>query len=169
MFKNVFNEFRATQQELSEKLKGNQHKLDMDKDGDIDSTDFKHMRKKKKKKDDEGEIEMNSKLSNTPSNEQKESRIRSALKSVFEKKDNHNPNKDKAEKPEDALKGQGAKDMVNQPKEINNDDEKGHEDASKVGRVTKPAKARNAGDQVRSGDQKVVNAIAAAYKAMKNG
>jgi len=35
------------------KLTGNQHKLDMDKDGDIDGDDFKHMRNKKKTNEDE--------------------------------------------------------------------------------------------------------------------
>lgn len=35
------------------KLTGNQHKLDMDKDGDIDGDDFKQMRKKKKTNEDE--------------------------------------------------------------------------------------------------------------------
>jgi len=35
------------------KLTGNQHKLDMDKDGDIDGDDFKQMRNKKKTNEDE--------------------------------------------------------------------------------------------------------------------
>lgn len=42
------------------KLTGNQHKLDMDKDGDIDGDDFKHMRNKKKANEEE-EIVMNPK------------------------------------------------------------------------------------------------------------
>ena len=48
----------------------------------------------------------------------------------------------------------GAMDMVNQPKEINNDDEKGHEDASKAGRVGPSAKARPADNM--KGDKKVI-------------
>lgn len=48
----------------------------------------------------------------------------------------------------------GAMDMVNQPKEINNDDEKGHDDASKAGRVGPTAKARQ-GDNMK-GDKKVI-------------
>ena len=40
-------------QVLEKSLKGNQHKLDMDKDGDIDAKDFAHMRKKKKAMDEE--------------------------------------------------------------------------------------------------------------------
>jgi hypothetical protein len=42
----------------------------------------------------------------------KESRIRSALKSILERKENHSPNQDKAEKIGDNIKGQGAKDMM---------------------------------------------------------
>lgn len=43
-------------QVLDEALKGNQHKLDMDKDGDVDAKDFAHMRKKKANENDEVEI-----------------------------------------------------------------------------------------------------------------
>ena len=45
-----------------EKLKGDQHELDTDKDGDIDAKDFDDLRtknRKKKKDKDEGDIEMN--------------------------------------------------------------------------------------------------------------
>jgi len=48
----------------------------------------------------------------------------------------------------------GAMDMVNQPKKINNDDEKGHDDVSKAGRVGPSAKARP-GDNMK-GDKKVI-------------
>ena len=51
----IKNIARAWQQ-VQEKLKGNQHKLDMDKDGDIDATDFKHMRKKKANENDAAEM-----------------------------------------------------------------------------------------------------------------
>jgi hypothetical protein len=72
----------------------------------------------KKKKDakgggKEGDVEMNPKMdSEKKMPEQKESKIRSALKSVLERKENHSPNQDKAEKIGDNLKGQGAKDMM---------------------------------------------------------
>ena len=68
---------------------------------------------------------------------------------------------------DDKLKGKGAKDMVNQPKEVDDTEEKGHDDASKAGKVTKPAKPRNGGDQVRSGDQTIVNKVVDALKGMK--
>lgn len=50
------------------KLTGNQHKLDMDKDGDIDATDFKHMRNKKKANEEE-EVVMNPKKDKKDSKE----------------------------------------------------------------------------------------------------
>lgn len=40
-------------QQVQEKLKGDQHKLDHDKDGDIDGDDFAKMRKKKKNMDED--------------------------------------------------------------------------------------------------------------------
>ena len=121
---------------------------------------------RKASKDKEGDVSTNASLDKGAASEQKESAIRSKLISVLEKKEK-NPNASKAEKPEDALKGKGAKDMVDQPKDIDDTEEKGHIDAVKAAGVTKPAQARNGGDAVRSGDQKVVNAIAAAYKSMK--
>ena len=61
----------------------------------------------------EGDVIMNPKMDTEKKTEQKESRIRSALKSVLsEKKENHSPNKDKAEKMSDMIKGKGAEDMM---------------------------------------------------------
>ena len=52
-------------EDLDEALKGDQHKLDHDKDGDIDAKDFAALRnKKKKKKGKEDTAEMNPKLDN---------------------------------------------------------------------------------------------------------
>ena len=167
---------------------------DIDNDGDVDSSDkFLHKRrkavskaigededemnddekengngkengddkKKAKKKNGNGEkdeVEMNPKM---------ESRIRKSLKSVLEA--NQSPNKDKAEKPEDALKGKGAKDMMAPAKnpEVDDTEEKGHDDASKAGKVTKAAGARGGRDNVRSGDQKVVAPGTAMKKTME--
>ncbi len=52
MSKEIEN-IRAAYQEVQEKLKGGQHKLDHDGDGDIDGKDFAMLRNKKKKKTDE--------------------------------------------------------------------------------------------------------------------
>jgi len=155
---------------LKKKFKNRKDK-DIDNDGDVDSSDeYLHNRrktvskkvdenddeeengnddngkKKMKKKGEKDDVEMNPKM---------ESRIRQSLRDVLEA--NNNPNKDKAEKPEDALKGKGAKDMMEPAKkpEVDDTEEKGHDDASKAGKVTKPAKGRNGSDNVRTGDQKV--------------
>jgi len=79
-----------------------------------------------------------------------------------------NPNKAKAEKPEDKLSGKGAKDMMDQPIEKDDTVEKGHDDASKAGKVTKAAGGRNSGDAVRSGDQGVRNPLKKTMEAYKN-
>jgi len=94
----------------------------------------------------------------------KGSNIREKLLAVLENKQTKGATP--PETMDDKLKGKGAKDMVNQPKEIE-DVAKGHDDVSKAGKVTKPAKARNGGDQVRSGDQGIVNKVVDALKGMK--
>lgn len=60
----------------------------------------------------EGDITMNPNMDSEKKTEQKESKIRSALKSILERKEKHSPNQDKAEKMSDMIKGQGAKDMM---------------------------------------------------------
>ena len=95
----------------------------------------------------------------------KESNIREKLLAVLENKQTKGATP--PETMDDKLKGKGAKDMVNQPKEVDDTEAKGHDDASKAGKVTKPAKPRNGGDQVRSGDQSVVNKVVDALKGMK--
>ena len=95
--------------------------------------------------------------------------VRDKLMSIWEKAGDHTKGATKPETMDDKLKGKGAKDMANQPKEIDNTDEKGHDDAAKAGRTGPKAKARNSGDNTASGDRNIVNKIAAAYKGMKNG
>ena len=159
---------------LKKKFKDRKDK-DIDNDGDVDSSDkYLHKRRKavskamKKGKDKEGDVEMNPKLdkgSKENSMEQKESTIREKLLAVLENKQTKGATK--PETMDDQLKGKGAKDMVNQPKEVDDSVTKGHDDASKAGKVTKPAKGRNGGDQVRSGDQNIVNKVVDALKGMK--
>lgn len=60
----------------------------------------------------EGDVEMNPKMDSEKKESVKESRIRSALKSILAEKENHSPNQDKAEKIKDARKGKGAEDMM---------------------------------------------------------
>jgi hypothetical protein len=71
----IKNMARALQQVQEKKLSGNQHKLDMDKDGDIDAKDFAHMRKKKKSGKEE--VTMNAKVDSEKgaTEEQKEAKL----------------------------------------------------------------------------------------------
>ena len=112
----------------------------------------------------------NGMLGNTLSSIEEKASIRDRLTSILgeDAAKNRNPNAAKAEKPEDALKGKGAKDMMEPAKnpEVDDTEEKGHDDASKAGKVTKPAAGRNSGDAVRSGDQKI-QGVVAAYQKMK--
>lgn len=105
----------------------------------------------------------NGMLGNTLSSIEEKASIRDRLTSVLgeDAAKNRNPNAAKAEKPEDALSGKGAKDMMEPAKnpEVDDTEEKGHDDASKAGKVTKAAGGRNSGDAVRSGDQGIRNPI----------
>lgn len=142
---------------------------DIDNDGDVDGSDeYLHKKRKaiSKSKDKEGDVKANPKMDDEMGkSEQKESRIRAALKAVLSEK-KQTAGATPPETMDDKLKGKGAKDMVNQPVEKDDTEEKGHDDASKAGRVTKPASARNGGDNVRSGDQKIVNKVKEAYASM---
>ncbi len=59
----ITDNLRAAYQEVQEKLKGDQHKLDHDGDGDIDGKDFAMLRAKKKKKEKVDEAENVNELS----------------------------------------------------------------------------------------------------------
>merc|ERR1711871_726583 len=119
----------VNKKELKGKHKDRKDK-DIDNDGDVDSTDkYLHKRRKaiskamKKGKDKEGDVEMNPKLEkgSNAATEQKESlTIREKLLSVLSEGDRakHYKGATKPETMDDKLKGQGAKDMVNQPKEV---------------------------------------------------
>mgnify|MGYP001245001808 CR=1 FL=1 len=156
--------------ELKGKHKDRKDK-DIDNDGDVDSSDrFLHKKRKAiskaMKKDKEGEVEMNPKMDKGNKAEQKESRIRTALKSVLSER-SQTAGATKPETMDDKVKGKGAKDMMNEPKETDDTVTKGHDDVSKAGKVTKAAGQRNGGDQVRSGDQNIVNSVVKALKGMK--
>ena len=141
----IKNMARALQQ-VQEKLTGNQHKLDMDKDGDIDAKDFKHMRKKKKSEKEE--ITMNSKVEvdkTSSTEEQKESTGWKIYNRILEKRDAHYKGATKPETMDDKLKGDGAKKMKSDYDGNTTDpdfEEKGHDDATKAGQAGPSKKAR---------------------------
>ena len=111
--------------------------------------------------DKEGDVEMNPKMKKEG---MKESRIRSALKSVLsEKKDDHTKNATKAETMDDKLSGKGAKDMMAGAKAEIAKGPDAHLDEPAIDKKnfegqTKSipaAKARNAGDNIGSGESKI--------------
>ena len=110
----------------------------------------------------------NGMLGSTLSSIEEKASIRMRLTSFLNEK--NNPNAAKAEKPEDALSGKGAKDMMAPAKnpEVDDTEEKGHDDASKAGKVTKAAGGRSSGDAVRSGDQGVRNPLKKTMEAYEN-
>lgn len=148
---------------------------DIDNDGDVDDSDkFLHKRRKaigKSMKDEpKGEKDETAKMS-----PKKESTIRSRLLSIWEDAAGANRKKDQnRDKGGDATSGSAKKMKDGHP--INGDrdnitdyDEKGHDDATKAGRVVKAkAKARNSGDATNSGDQNVINKVKEAYASMYN-
>jgi len=156
----IKNMARALQQVQEKKLTGNQHKLDMDKDGDIDAKDFAHMRKKKKT--DKEEVTMNAKVDadkGAATEEQKEDTNWPVYKKIMEKRDMHTKGATEPEKI-DSKDSPGGKKMrqdiaVDASGKLSNYDDLGHDDADKAGRVTKTAPGRN-GDN-KAGDKTVVN------------
>ena len=138
---------------------------DIDNDGDVDKSDkYLHNRRKTIKKAIKGKnndeiATMNPKVSSKPNSEQKESTFRDKLLSVLEKKDDHTKGAMDAQKPGDTYSA-GAKQMAADMKVdnpvIDDNEEKGHDDASKAARVTKSA-PKNKTDKSAPGDTKIIN------------
>ena len=116
---NPFNEYRAA---LSEGLKGDQHKLDHDKDGDIDGKDFAALRgKKKKSKDKDENATMNPKVDDKTAKstavEAKEDTEVNEMLGALSKKKVTPAMKDRAEKMQDE-KPKGKKEGYYKDKQI---------------------------------------------------
>ena len=131
---------------------------------------------KKRRKTEKSDVDMNPKLdkgTKDNSMEQKESTIRAKLMAVLEgDRAKHYKGATKPETMDDKLKGKGAKDMVNQPKEVDDTEEKGHIDGVKATRAgPNQAKARSGGDNVKKGDTKIIPSATpvkgAMYKTME--
>ena len=127
----------------------------------VDASKSKKNKAEAKGGDKEGDVEMNPKMKKEG---MKESRIRSALKSVLsEKKDDHTKNATKAETMDDKLSGKGAKDMMAGAKAEIAKGPDAHLDEPAIDKKnfegqTKSipaAKARNAGDNIGSGESKI--------------
>lgn len=152
---------------------------DVDNDGDVDASD-KYLVKRRKAiskatskdkpvvggKDDTAV--MNPKKDDKMAKETKESTIRDKLMSIWETAAQTKGATKPDEQPTDRnASAKKMKDGHGKP-EMDDTEEKGHDDASKAGRaVASQAKARNNGDNTTTGDRNIVNKIAAAYKGMQ--
>ena len=88
------------------------------------------------------------------------SRMREAMMQMYQEAADRADHYKGASKPDgmkDNLKGKGAKDMADQPTEVDDTEEKGHDDVSKAGRAGPTAKARP-NDNMK-GDKAVVNPV----------
>lgn len=122
------------------------------------ASDFKKRRKTGEKSD----VEMNPKLDTAKDKgaamETKESTIRDKLMAVLSEKNDRAKHYKGATKPEGMhdKTSPGGKEMMNQPTEKDDTEEKGHKDAVKAAKTGPKAKARSGGDNTTSGDQKII-------------
>lgn len=117
--------------------------------------------KKRRKTADKTDVNMNPKMDGAKDKsamETKESTIREKLMAVLEgDKAKHYKGATKPETMDDKLSGKGAKDMMNQPQEIDDTEKKGHDDSVKAGRAGPGhSKPRSGGDNTKKGDMKII-------------
>jgi len=149
----------ANKMAKDEALKGDQHKLDHDKDGDIDGKDFAMLRKKKKGEKSEVKPRQEPDTENGKGDaamEKKESTRWPVYARIMEKK-SHTAG---ATAPEemDSKDSPTAKKMKKDHKpEVDDTEAKGHVDAAEAGRKGPSAKARP-NDNMK-GDKNVVNPV----------
>jgi len=175
------NPFRARPKMNTYKVEGVYKDMDTEKGEPSPRSDKKvtadFKKRRKMKKDEKSDVEMNPKMGDSKAEkgapmETKESTIREKLMAVLEgDRAKHYKGATKPETMDDKLKGKGAKDMVNQPKEVDDTEEKGHKDSVKAGKTGPTAKARSGGDNTRNGDQKIIPSATpvkgAMYKTME--
>tara|TARA_R110002167_G_scaffold185762_1_gene386490 strand:- start:11516 stop:12343 length:828 start_codon:yes stop_codon:yes gene_type:complete len=160
------------------KLAGDQHKLDHDKDGDIDAADFKGLRNKgKKDKKSEVEVKPTQKMDTDKSQEETtkestelesletqieetyvgvQSGMRQAMMQMWEKA-SHGKEGAPAEEIDSKDSVTAKKMRADHKPEVNDTEEKGHNDAAAAGRVGPKAAARN-GDNMK-GDKAIINPV----------
>ena len=157
-----------------EALKGDQHKLDHDKDGDIDAADFKKLRNKKKGEKSEVKARQEPDTENGKGDaamEKKESTRWPVYARIMEKQDRgeHYKSATDAEKM-DSKENPGGKKMRKDMKADNPDvddtESKSHQDAADAGRKGPGGKARP-NDNMK-GDKAIVNPVKGAVTSGTN-
>lgn len=143
---------------MNEELKGDQHKLDHDKDGDIDAADFKGLRKKKKDKAEvkpRQETETDKGKGDAPM-EKTESTKWPVYARIMEKK-SHTAGATPPEEMDSKDSPTAKKMKADHKPEVNDTEEKGHQDAADAGRKGPNGQARPNDQQ--KGDKKIVNPV----------
>lgn len=141
----------------NEALKGDQHKLDHDDDGDIDAADFAKLRKKKKGDKAEVKPRQETDTDKGQATAEKTEATRWPVYARIMEKQSHTAG---AAAPEemDSKDSPSAKKMKKDHKpEVNDTEAKGHVDAVEAGRKGPSAKARP-NDNMK-GDKNVVNPV----------
>ena len=150
---------KAPWDKKNEALKGDQHKLDHDKDGDIDAKDFAALRTKKKKDKVEvkprQETETDKGKGDAPM-EKTESTKLPVYSRIMEKK-SHTAGATPPEEMDSKDSPTAKKMKADHKPEVNDTEEKGHVDAAEAGRKGPSAKARP-NDNMK-GDKNVVNPV----------
>ena len=151
--------FEIPKKDANEALKGDQHKLDHDKDGDIDADDFKGLRNKKKK-GDKAEVKPRQepetdKAKDAPM-EKTESTKWPVYARIMEKK-SHTAGATPPEEMDSKDSPTAKKMKADHKPEVNDTEEKGHQDAADAGRKGPNGQARP--NDRKEGDKKVVNPV----------
>lgn len=149
--------FDIPKKDANEDLKGDQHKLDHDKDGDIDAADFKKLRAKKKGEKSEVKPRQETDTDKGQATAEKTEATRWPVYARIMEKATH---KGGGTPPEemDSKDSPSAKKMKKDHKpEVDDTEAKGHVDAAEAGRKGPSAKARP-NDNMK-GDKNVVNPV----------
>jgi len=151
--------FEIPKKDANEALKGDQHKLDHDKDGDIDADDFKGLRNKKKK-GDKAEVKPRQepetdKAKDAPM-EKTESTKWPVYARIMEKK-SHTAGATPPEEMDSKDSPTAKKMKADHKPEVNDTEAKGHQDAADAGRKGPNGQARP--NDRKEGDKKVVNPV----------
>lgn len=160
--------FEIPKKGANEALKGDQHKLDHDKDGDIDAKDFAALRTKKKK--DKAEVkprqepETDKGKGDAPM-EKTESTKWPVYARIMEKK-SHTAGATPPEEMDSKDSPTAKKMKADHKPEVNDTEEKSHQDAADAGRKGPSGKARP-NDNMK-GDKKVVNPVQGAVTSGSN-
>jgi hypothetical protein len=159
--------FEIPKKDANEALKGDQHKLDHDKDGDIDAADFKGLRKKKKS--DKAEVKPRQETETDKGKEAPMEKTESTRWPVYARimeKKSHTAGATPPEEMDSKDSPTAKKMKADHKPEVNDTEAKGHQDAADAGRKGPNGQARPNDQQ--KGDKKIVNPVQGAVTSGSN-